>query len=258
VSEVVIPGRFNGPLRSGNGGYCSGVFGALVEGPAAVDLRSPVPLDTPLAVVDDHGPSGGKGEGGAAGSGDGKCGAGTGAGVRIFDGETLVASARPAAALALEPPAPVDLAEASEGCRHYRGAADGEFAHCFVCGRAREDALGVFAGPVPGRDLVAAPWTPPDWSAADDGSVRPELVAAALDCPAYFAGVIEFEVPPVAFLAHFEVALRAPVPVGEELVAVGWPRRREGRKRWAGSAILTAAGEPLALAEALMIQPRPA
>jgi hypothetical protein len=235
VSEVVIPARFNGPLRSGNGGYCSGVFGGLVEGPASVDLRSPVPLDRPLAVVD-----------GADGGG-----------VRILDGDTLVAEARPAAALELEAPAPVDLAEAAEGCRHYRGAVGGEFGHCFVCGRAREDSLGVFAGPVPGRELVAAPWTPPEWSAGDDGTVRRELVAAALDCPAYFAGVIEFETPPVAFLAHFEVALRAPVPVGEELVAVGWPLRREGRKRWAGSAILTPDGAPLALAEALMIQPRP-
>lgn len=87
--------------------------------------------------------------------------------------------------------------------------------------------------------------------------MRPELVAAALDCPAFFAGYMEFDSPPIAFLAHFEVSLRAPVPVGEELVVVGWPLRREGRKRWAGSAILTSAGEPLALAEALMIQPRP-
>jgi hypothetical protein len=233
VSELVIPARFNGPLRSGNGGYCSGVFGALVEGPAAVDLRSPVPLDVLLTVVEDGG------------------------GVRILAGETLIAEARPAAALALEPPAPVDLAEAAEGCRHYRGVAGGEFGHCFVCGRARPDAFGVFAGPVPGRDLVASPWTAPAWSAGDDGAMRPELVAAALDCPTFFGGYMDLDAQPLAFLAHFEVALRAPVPVGEELVAVGWPLRRDGRKTWAGSAILTPAGEPLALAEALMIQPRP-
>jgi hypothetical protein len=239
VSEVVIPGRFNGPLRSGNGGYCSGVFGALVEGPAAVDLRSPVPLDAPLTVVGD--PDAGEGDGG----------------VRILDGETLVAEARPAAALALEAPAVIGLDAAAEGCRHYRGAADGEFAHCFVCGRAREDSLGVFAGPVPGHDLVASPWTPPAWSAGEDGAVGTELVCGVLDCPTLFAGFLEFETPPIAFLAHFEVELRAPVPVGEDLVVIGWPLRADGRKRWAGSAILTPAGEPLALAEALMIQPRP-
>jgi hypothetical protein len=176
--------------------------------------------------------------------------------VRILDGETLVAEAHPAPPLALEPPAPVSLAEATEGCRHYRGAADGEFGHCFVCGRAREDVLGIFAGPVPGRDLVASPWTAPDWSVGDDGAMRPELVAAALDCPTFFAGYLDLDSQPVAFLAHFEVALRGPVPVGEELVAVGWPLRRDVRKRWAGSAILTPAGETLALAEALMIQPR--
>ncbi len=248
MSEVVIPGRFNGPLRSGNGGYCSGVFGALVEGSAAVDLRSPVPLDTPLAVV----------AGTAQGDRKGKAGGDGNGGVRILDGDTLVAEARPAAPLALEPPAPVSLADAEAGRHNYRGAADGEFSHCFVCGRARHDSLGVFAGPVPDRGLVASPWTPPDWSAGEDDAMRPELVTAALDCPTLFAGYMDFATPPLAFLAHFEVALRAPVPVGAELVAVGWPLRREGRKTWAGSAILTLDGETLALAEALMVQPRPA
>lgn len=234
MSEVVIPGRFNGPLDSGNGGYSAGVFAALVEGTAAVDLRSKVPLDTPLAGADD-------GDGGA----------------RVLDGETLIAEVRPASPLALEAPAPVGVAAARQACGHYAGATSGEFSRCFVCGRAREDTLGVFAGPVAGRELVASPWTAPEWTAGSDGAVRPEIVWSVLDCPTVFAAFIGAPALPLAFLAHYEVAQHAPVAVGEEHVMVGWPRRREGRKHWAGSAILSGAGETLAVAEALILEPRP-
>jgi hypothetical protein len=47
VSQTLsIHGRFNGPLTSGHGGYCSGVIASFVEGQAEVTLRSPVPLET--------------------------------------------------------------------------------------------------------------------------------------------------------------------------------------------------------------------
>lgn len=49
-ASISVPRRYNGPLDSGNGGYCSGLVAGLVEGPAEVSLRSPVPLDTPLEV----------------------------------------------------------------------------------------------------------------------------------------------------------------------------------------------------------------
>jgi hypothetical protein len=50
VSTVTIPSRFNGPPASGNGGYSCGVVAAAVEGPAAVSLRRPVPLDLALEL----------------------------------------------------------------------------------------------------------------------------------------------------------------------------------------------------------------
>ena len=49
--SLSIPSRFNGPLESGNGGYCSGVVASFLEGAAEVSLRRPVRLDTPLDVV---------------------------------------------------------------------------------------------------------------------------------------------------------------------------------------------------------------
>jgi hypothetical protein len=51
-STVSIAARFNGPQRSGNGGYAAGALAAFVGEPAEVSLRSPVPLDTELQVVD--------------------------------------------------------------------------------------------------------------------------------------------------------------------------------------------------------------
>jgi hypothetical protein len=41
---------------------------------------------------------------------------------------------------------------------------------------------------------------------------------------------------------------RAPVAVGEEHVVIGWPLARDGRKLRAGSAVLGAGGEVLAIA----------
>ena len=129
-----------------------------------VTLRRPVPLDTPLDVVRD---------------GD--------ASLRVLDGDTPVIEARSAPELEVEVPAPVTRREARVAASRYRGLADGLFSRCFVCGRAREDAFGVFAGAVEGRELVASPWTPPPWTADADGRVRPEFVWAVLDCPTYFA-----------------------------------------------------------------------
>lgn len=233
LAEVSIPRRFNGPLDSGNGGYCAGVFAALLDGPAAVNLRRPIPLEQPLDVV------------------------AVGAGVEIRRDETLIAEVDPAAPLDLEPPAPVGLDPARAAVAGYRGATEGTFSRCFVCGRGREDTLGVFAGPVAGRELVASPWTPPEWTAGDDGAVAPELVSAVLDCPTVFASFLDTDDEPAAFLVRFRTDLRAPVAVGEEHVVIGWPLARDGRKLRSAAAILDAGGGVLAVAEALMLEPRP-
>jgi hypothetical protein len=233
VSETIsIPGRFNGPLTSGHGGYCSGIIASLVERPAEVTLRSPVPLDTPLYVVRED---------------DGS--------VRVLDGETLVVEAHPAAELDLEVPSPVSPAEARRASEGYLGSPDGLFGSCFVCGRGREDALGVFAGTVEGRELVASPWTPPEWTADADGRVLPEFVWAVLDCPTYFAVYTDGELP-MSFLGQLTTEIDQPVAAGREHVVIAWPLGADGRKRHAGAALLSAGGDPLAVARALMIEPR--
>lgn len=228
-----IPGRFNGPHGSGNGGYSAGVVAALLGGEAEVNLRSPVPLDTALQVVRD---------------GDDA--------VRVLDGDALVVEAR-AAEVGVEPPAPVGLDEARSAAQRYRGSAENIFSRCFVCGKARggEDSFGVFAGAVEGRQVVATPWTPPPWSADRSGRVRPEFVWAALDCPTYFATYMEEETV-VSFLVRLTARIDADVPAGAEHVVIAWPIETDGRKRHAGSALLSAEGETLAVASALLVEPR--
>jgi hypothetical protein len=235
VSEsVTIPARFNGPLDSGNGGYSAGALAAFLEGAAEVSLRRPVPLDTALRVSRED---------------DGR--------VLAFDGEDLVAEARSVPGFELEVPEPVGVEEARAAIAGYRGKTDGPFGNCFVCSRTREDTLGVHAGPVEGRDLVATPWTPPDWADDGSGAVRPEISWAVLDCPTYFAAYMDHPEPlPPGVLARFTGRLDAPVPIGEEHVVISWPIEADGRKHHAGVAVVSAAGEVLARARALLIEPR--
>ena len=226
-----VPGRFNGPLHSGHGGYSSAVIAGCVAGPAEVTLRNPVPLDTPLEVRRED-----------AGS------------VRVLDGGTLIAEAAPTPELELEVPAPVAPEQARLAKTRYRGSTDDLFSHCFVCGRAREDALGVFAGTVEGREVVASPWTPPPWTADDSGRVVPEFIWAVMDCPTYFA--VYREVRPLSFLGRMTARIDAPVAAGAEHVVIAWPISADGRKHHAGAAVLSGEGDVLAVARALMIEPQ--
>jgi hypothetical protein len=231
ADSVSISRRFNGPLDSGNGGYSAGVVASsFLTGAAAVNRRSPVPLDTALQVLRQS---------------DGS--------IEVLDAEELIMDARSTPDFEIELPEPVSVDDARAAAARYRGLADGLFSRCFVCGRAREDAFGVFAGAVEGRDLVASPWVPPAWAADESGQVRPEFVWAVLDCPTYFALYAGEELP-VSVLASLTARLDAPVAAGEEHVVIAWPIGRDGRKHHAGSAVLTADGDLLAAARALLVQ----
>jgi hypothetical protein len=232
VAEIIVPSRFNGPLDSGQGGYTAGVLAGFLPGAVEVSLRRPVPLDTPLDVAREGERS-----------------------VRVLDGDALIAEGREAPEFELEVPPPVSRDEARRAREDYRGLPHGLFSRCFVCGRARDDAFGVFAGSVQGRELVASTWTPPDWTAGSNGHVLPEFIWAALDCPTYFALYTSGELP-MSVLARLTARVDAPVVVGTEQVVIAWPLEAEGRKRHAGAAVLSPEGETLAVAQALLIEPR--
>jgi hypothetical protein len=233
VANVIVPARFNGPRTSGQGGYSCALLAAQLEGPAAVSLRRPVPLDEELEVrLED-------------------------AGARAFDaaGE-LIAEAVPAPPLAPWDAPSIDLKAAHRAKSRFVAPPGGTFDRCFVCGLDRHDGFGVFSGPVEGTDLVASPWTPPKWSANSDGAVLPEFVWAALDCPGYFA--LHGTDMTLAFLARQQSEVLAPVRAGVEYLVVGRPLERSGRKGLAATAIINPDGEVVAHAELLIVVPREA
>jgi hypothetical protein len=226
LTSITIDARFNGPPGSANGGYTCGLFAEALGGHVEVTLRRPPPLGRPLEIV----------------SADL-----TG---RLLDGENVVAEALPAHLHVDWPPA-VAPDEAKRAAARYPGFERHAFPTCFVCGPDRRagDGLRIFAGPVSGRDVFAAPWVAPDDIAAP-------LVWAALDCPGAIA--VGFPARGETLLGRFAAHIDRMPQRGEECVVVAWPLGEDGRKLYAGTAVYSAAGEPLAFARATWIEPRPA
>ena len=85
-------------------------------------------------------------------------------------------------------------------------------------------------------------WTPGEGLPhAPDGTLAPEIVWVALDCPSSFGTVPVGAAPHV--LGRLEGRVDAPLHVGEEVTVVSWPLGHEGRKRWGASAVLGPAGD---------------
>jgi hypothetical protein len=166
--------------------------------------------------------------------------------VTLLDGDDIVAEAR-AGRVDAEPPAPVSVAQAVEAAaRHVRLGSD-RFRECFTCGiRPEHDGLEVYAGPVPGREpLHAAPWVAREPSA--------EIVWAAIDCPGAYAVGAEGRGEMV--LGRMAVRVERLPAAGEQCVVISWPLEEDGRKLFAGTALLSA-GEVLAVARQTWIVPR--
>jgi len=217
---VIIPARFNGPPGSANGGYACGLFSEALGGGFEITLLVPPPLDTQLDIVGDE----------------------------LRHGDLVVARARRAAHSDADVAAPVSLAEAEAASTRYAGFEHHAYPTCFTCGPAREDGLGIFAGPVEGRDgVVAASWTP-------EAGVRAEIVWAALDCPAGWA-VDDFQREGV-LLGRMAASIHGRPEPGEAHVVIGWRIDEDGRKRFAGSALYTAGGDLLAHARSTWLVPR--
>lgn len=233
LSKIVIGRRFCGPPNSGNGGYVCGVLAGGLEGAVTAVLRAPIPLDVDLTLARDGG-----------------------AHVLLGEAGTPIGSAAPAVVeLPEPPPAPSLEAARAAGARH---VGHGERIHpiCFTCGTAREegDGLRVFPGQVEGAapGLVACVWQAHENFAREDGTIAPEVVWAAIDCPGYFAWV-EKEGRHGALLGTMTgEVLKAP-KAGEECILVAWPLAKEGRKEFAGVALYSADGELMARAHQVWI-----
>lgn len=252
LPDLVVPARYCGPPRSGNGGWSAGALADLLArsggeaGPDAavtVTLRMPPPLDTPMPVTlaEGHGSE-------------------SPVMTASHDGAVVATATR-----APQPPrpvAPVSTAEAAAAETAYPGLRHHPFDTCFACGTAREegDGLRVFPGPVGSRDVaeprVAARWTPHS-SVADEGGeqVTTAVAWAALDCIGGWAGDLEDRMMVLGRMTA--VVARLP-RVGEEHVVVGAVRGVEGRKTHTAATLHDASGEAVAWAEHTWIAVDPA
>ncbi|NNH72032.1 hypothetical protein HLB23_19585 [Nocardia uniformis] len=216
MTTLRIPGRFNGPPDSGNGGYVAGLLAARRDDAVVtVVLRSPPRLEVPLAVRD----------GG------------------LFDGDTLVAQSTPGQ-FQQDAPRPVPYPEAAAATSEYQS--NTIFGHCFVCGSERTDGLRIQPGVV-SEGVVAAPFTP-------DGTVDigVPLLWAAMDCPGGWSVPEMFERP--AVLGSMTATVHTLPKPGEQCVVVGVFRDQEGRKARTSTVLYGADERLLGRAEQVWIR----
>jgi hypothetical protein len=230
TEEIEIPARFCGPPASGNGGYVCGRVARGLPGTVAVRLKAPPPLDTVLRRE------------WSAGS------------ARLLQGQAVIGEGQ-VSDVEFEAPAPPRLAQAEQAARHYPGFKSHLFPRCFVCGPARGvgDGLRIFAGPLADGVSYAAPWVPDRSLAAEDGRVAPEFVWAALDCPSAFT-LMPLPEGTAIVLGELCARLWGTLDVGEPAIVSAWPIARTGRRRTAGTAIHTPAGELVAVARATWVE----
>lgn len=226
---IVIKQRFRGPPGSGNGGYSCAMIGRYIDGPAAVRLHTPPPLDATMDVRENGGQ------------------------VELYHKDELVASGRPTQ-VEFDVPKPPGFAQAQSASDRYRGFVSHFYPGCFVCGPEREhgDGLRIFAGPVEkgtGPDgMVAAAWVPDETLRDSTGFVAPEYIWAALDCPGAYA--FPEPVNGALLLGELAVSIFKPVSVGEHCVLTGWEISRQGRKHYTGTALFGESGSCCAVAYA--------
>ena len=242
TTEIVIPARFNGPARSGNGGFVSGSLAERVpdarQHAVEVTLRRPPPLDAPLTVTTADGVT------------------------TLSDAEGLVASARVVdLELAAVDEVPADVA--AEAMLHYPGLGNHPFPTCFACGtdRAEGDGLRIFPGPVGGdRGHVASLWVPQPGHAESsdlvDGVQRCGLGTtwAALDCVGGWSEDLEGR---PCVLGRMTARVDALPVVGELHVVVGRHLGTDGRKSFTASTLYDADGRVVAGAQHTWIQVDP-
>ena len=109
----------------------------------------------------------------------------------------------------------------------------------------------VFAGKLADSDVVASAWIV-DESLSVNGVVPNKFIWAALDCPAAFAVVENFNENPV-LLGQLTARIDKNVSVGERCIAIGWRLGSEGRKHFAGTAVFGEKGELIAVAKSTWI-----
>jgi hypothetical protein len=236
MPSITIDKRFCGPPNSGNGGYVCGLLANHIGASAEITLRAPPPLERRLDIV-----------------------ARDGAALELREGETILATGRPARIEIPEIPT-ASYAEAEDAARRTPFDENNHtFPTCFVCGPARApgDGLRICAGPLSARTdqknrVFAASWIPDANLTDGDGRVAAEFIWAALDCPTGYAGLgtLPLDGDQTILLGRMSARIDARPKPGDRCAVVAWPTGREGRKLFASSALLGTDGGVLAVAQA--------
>src|SRR5690242_11878330 len=220
TTELIVPSRFRGPARSGNGCWTAGALAHTLDttGAVQVTLRRPPALDTLYAVA---------------------------GGTASLDGEVMGQAEEVADTLRPVEPVPSDEARAAES--RYAGLTSHPFPTCFSCGTDRQegDGLRIFPGQVEpsadGGTRVAATWTPhesvaEDWHAYETGTRRASLAVtwSALDCAGAWAGDIGER---LMVLGRMTARVDALPEIGAEHVVVAADRGTEGRKTFTAASL---------------------
>jgi hypothetical protein len=228
--EIVIPGRFNGPPTSGNGGYSAGALAeALLDGASGavqVTLRMPPPLETPMLLVEDRS----------------AC---------LHGGAKVMEARRLDEQLEIVEPVPYD--EAADAMKGYLGLEEHPFPTCFACGPAREDGLGIYPGRLDAQ-RVASTWTP-DASLSETGEIGTRVTWAAMDCIGGWSSDID-QRPMV--LGRMACSVDAAPQVGEPHVVVGRWLGTDGRKTYTLATMYDSDGRIVARAGHIWIDVDPA
>jgi len=233
---LIVPARYRGPARSGNGGYVAGALadelGETGARAVTVTLRQPPPLDATMRMTRSE------------------------AGLELAFGGAVVAQAA-VADTAVDPVESVTWEEAVAASAAYPGHTSHPFPTCFACGTERPDGLKIFPGPVSsaseGQTRLAAPWVPDSTVAADgheyeDPAPRASLAAtwSALDCIGGWAGDLTER---LMVLGRMTAIIDALPVQDEEHVVTGEHRGSDGRKTFTASTLYDADGRIVGRAE---------
>ena len=227
MTDLIVPARFNGPVRSGNGGFVAGSLAERVSTATTVEvtLRRPPPLEIPMTLSADAGVT------------------------TLGVGDEVVATAR-TVDIDLDAVDEVPPDVAASAMLGYPGLVRHPFPTCFACGpdRAEGDGLRIFPGPVGGdRGHVASLWVP-----AETG---PAITWAALDCVGGWSEDLEGR---PCVLGRITARVDVPPVVGEPHVVVGRHLGTDGRKSFTASTLHDADGRVVAAARHTWIQVDPA
>lgn len=233
--SVTIPKAYAGPLTSANGGYITGLLaaGSGDDHPLEVTIRRPVPLDTELELR--HGDEGPQ---------------------LLHQSRPLATSRRLTFDLTVPPPPDAATAARASAGSLALQREGGVHAICLTCATTRPegDGLRVHVGPVPGTDdLQAAPVLCHARFCDDEEKMRPEFIAAALDCPGAF--VYMQQGIRAGLLGRMSLHILERPGAGERTVVTAWPIAIDGRKHFAGTAMHDEQGRLLAMARSVWFTP---